>query len=214
MRRFLLFLSLPCLLSLAACKEDTYVYPDVLTEFVCLQTNEQGNAARLITDDGQTLALDTRNRHDSLACDSVYRTVSMYLPTEEGSAKLYQCRLVTSPLPKPADKFVKGIHTDPIDIQSIWRSGDYLNMILLAKVKIWPHFYHFIDEGISRSSNGHRTLQLRLYHHQNADEPAFTERVYLSVPLWAYRDSLSAGDSVRFFLNTFEEGETYREFVY
>lgn len=215
MSRFLVRLLLPCLLPLAACKEDSAVYPDVLTEFVCLQTDERGNAARLLTDEGKTLpVVNAQNRRDSLTCDSTYRTVSMYLPTADGSARLYQCRLVTSPLPQPASYFKKGIKTDPIGIQSIWLSGDYLNMILLAKVKLWPHYYHFIHEGIDRSSDGSRTLRLRLYHHQNSDELAFTERVYLSVPLWAYRDSLTAGDSIAFRLNTFEEGETCRTFAY
>ena len=209
-------LLLPCLLLLAACKEDSYVYPDAVTEFVCIQTNAEGNVAALLTDDGETLRIDATHRHDSLALDSIYRAVSLFerIPGTEDRATLYQCRLVTSPRPKPATQFQKGIKTDPIGIQSLWRSGDYLNMILLAKVKQWPHYYHFIHEGITHRPDGRRTLQLRLYHNQNADDPAFTERVYLSVPLWAYRDSLSAGDSIRFCLNTFEEGDTYRMFDY
>lgn len=203
-------------LSVVACKEESYVYPSVLTEFIDLKTDENGTASQLITDNGESLRINHREGLDGLSRDSIYRTLSIYLPNEDDAqhVELYQCRLVTSPIPVTAEHFKDDVRTDPIDIQSIWKAGNYINMILLAKVKLWPHFYHFIHQGIQRHTDGKRTLLLQLYHNQNSDETAFTEKVYLSVPLWSYADSLSAGDSIRFRINTFKEGETERTFIY
>ena len=46
------------------------------------------------------------------------------------------------------------------------------------------------------------------------DYEAFTKQVYLSVPLKNYLQLLRKGDKIRFNLNTYKEGETYREFDY
>ena len=114
-----------------------------------------------------------------------------------------------------AEKAFKGqIKTDPVDIQSIWLSGNYVNMILLVQYKDQTHAYHFIDEGFTANEDGTRTLNLRLYHDRKNDYEAFTKQVYLSVPLKKYLQSLQKGDKIRFYLNTYKEQETYREFDY
>ena len=65
--------------------------------------------------------------------------------------------------------------TDPLDIQSVWKSGNYINLILLPMAKEKSHIFHFIDEGISNNGDGSRTLHLTLYHNQNGDYEAFTD---------------------------------------
>ena len=201
---------------LQSCKDDEYVYPEVLTEFIGLQTDASGTGCELVSDKGQTLRIQPRDGLVGLVADTLYRTVSVYsVIGDDGTtqAKLYSCSRVLSLLPVPSNTFKGGVKTDPVDIQSLWRSGNYLNMVLLVQVKQEKHTYHFIDEGITEA-DGVRTLHLRLYHDSNGDYAAFTHRTYLSVPLWGYADRLRAGDKVRFALNTDKEGETYREFDY
>ena len=82
-RRVFLHLFLLCLL-LTACKEETYVYPDVLTEFIDLQTDESGTITRLITDNGKHYAVQPREGLNGLHADTIYRTVSIYQPLSEG----------------------------------------------------------------------------------------------------------------------------------
>lgn len=208
------FLWIACLPS---CKEDEYTYPEVLTEFIDIQTDESGTATRLVTDKGESYRIQSRDGLSGLSADSLYRTLSVYALSDaadgESTAQLYSCSLVLSPVPLPAKSFRNGIKTDPADIQSMWRSGGYLNMVLLVQVKEESHLYHFVNEGIT-SENGVQTLHLRLYHDSNNDYAAFTHKAYLSVPLWYYANVLTAGDKVRFYLNTDKEGETYREFDY
>ena len=220
------FVTLVCLLLAASCKDDGYVYPSVVTEFITMQTDADGVISTLTKDDGEVLTVLPRDGIDGLTADTTYRTVSMYLPSEDDgtSVTLYTCSLVTAPIPVSREHykdslytgtvFEDTIYTDPVDIQSMRRSGEYLDMILLVMMKSEPHFYNFIHEGITDNSSGGRTLHLRLFHFQNRDVLAFTKKVYMSVPLWAYADSLSKGDSIEFMINTFEEGETARYFTY
>lgn len=200
---------------LASCKKDDYVYPEVQTEFIGLRTDASGNGTTLLTDKGESFRIQTRSGLDGLVADTLYRTVSVYArlgDNADADVKLYSCSLVLSVKPITRSAFKDGVKTDPVNIQSMWRSGDYLNMVLLVPVKETKHLFYFIDEGITEEEGGVRTLHLRLYHDSADDYAAFTRRSYLSVPLWCYAGKLRTGDKVRFALNTEEEGETYRDF--
>lgn len=212
---FLLSFLFPLLLS--GCSDDDYIYPNVLTDMVDLQTDNTGTVRYLITDQGNQWRIQARTGLDGLAPDTIYRTVTMYAPlTESGSAEkeamLYNTQLVLSPVPMPESKF-KDLKTDPVEIQSIARSGNYLNLILQVKAKDQPHGYHFIENKLE-SKNGKQTLYLTLYHDRNNDIEGFNRKVYMSVPLWAYANVLHKGDKIVFNINTYKEGMTAREFDY
>lgn len=200
---------------LGACKgDDGYVYPEVQTEFVCLQTDETGTGVKLLTDKGETYSIQSRDGLGNLTPDTIYRTVSVFELLPDGKeVQLYSCKGIVSPNPLRAEAFKSGVKTDPVNIQSIWMSGNYLNMVLLVPVKEEKHGFHFVDEGIWTADDGTKTLNLRLYHDNNDDYAAFTNRVYLSVPLHGYKDRLIAGDSICFCLNTIKEGQSFRKFV-
>jgi len=218
-KRIFAYISFLCLL-LAACKEETYVYPSVITEFIDLQTDATGTITHLIADDGEHYAVQPREGLDGLHADTLYRTVSVYqilneqTDGNEPEAILYSSRTVISPYPVKAAAWKDSIYTDPVDIQSIWRSGDYLNLILEVRRKDQTHAFYFIEDSISADASDIRTLNLQLFHNSNNDYEAFTEQAYLSVPLRRYRDTLHTGDKIRFRLNTYKEGETYRDFTY
>lgn len=218
-KRIFAYISFLCLL-LAACKEETYVYPSVITEFIDLQTDATGTITHLIADDGEHYAVQPREGLDGLRADTLYRTVSVYqilneqTDGNEPEAILYSSRTVISPYPVKAAAWKDSIYTDPVDIQSIWRSGDYLNLIAEVKRKDQAHAFHFIEDSISTDSQGVRTLYLRLFHNSNQDYEAFTDLTYLSAPLRNYQDTLRTGDKICFRIHTYKEGQTYREFTY
>lgn len=214
-KSFLLSFLFPLLLS--ACSDDDYVYPNVLTDMVDLHTDDTGTVRYLITDQGNEWRIQSRTGLDGLAPDTLYRTVTMYAPLTESDAAekeamLYNTQLVLSPIPLPEEKF-KEVKTDPVEIQSIWRSGKYLNLILQVKAKDQQHGYHFM-ENKRESKNGKQILYLTLYHDRNNDIEGFNRKVYLSVPLWAYSNVLHKGDKIVFNINTYKEGMTTREFDY
>lgn len=209
-----------CLLFLGACKEDEYVYPNVISTFIDVTTDTSGTLQDLITDKGETLQILNREGLDGLTPDSTYRTVSIYEPKEtdtqgNATALLYSCQLIIAVKPVTANKLPDGIaKTDPLNIQSVWKSGNYLNLILLPMAKEKSHIFHFIEDGITDNEDGSRTLHLTLYHNQSGDYEAFTRKSYLSIPLWAYEGRLAQGDQVILRINTYEKGFVSYEFTY
>lgn len=205
-------------LLLEACgKEEEYTYPDLVTEIACLQTDSEGNGHQLLTDQGRIWRIPEQQQPTKLTPDSVYRVLSRYAPAassdDKQEADIYQLQSTISPLPLPESDY-ENIHTDPVSIQSIWRSGDYLNLILKVMIKEGEHELAFIDNGISIGENNTRTLTLTLYHDRKDDVEGFYRKAYLSVPLWPYQNLLTSGDLITFRLNTYEEGMTVRTFNY
>ena len=198
---------------LSACGKEDYVYPNLITEMTCLKTDAKGFGTQIVTDQGIVWHLQEGNRPDSLTADSTYRVVSRFAPTNETEAQAYAFWKVIAPLPKPAEAY-DIIHTDPVSIQSIWRSGDYLNMMLHIKVKDQEHELSFIENGITSGNDGTQTLMLTLFHDRKGDVEGFDQKFYLSVPLWHYQDKLNKGDQIVFQLNTYQEGTTSRTFIY
>lgn len=218
MKKFI-YLCLCTSLSFAACNDEDYVYPNVVTEMIDLVTDNTGTGRYLKSDEGTTWSIQPRTGLDGLTPDSVYRTVAMFAPVDDtGGASssevvLYNMQSAISPIPKAKNEFEE-MHTDPVNIQSIWRSGNYLNLIVLAMMKNHTHEYHFIDNGITHNEDGTKTLHLALYHDRNNDVEGFSTKVYLSVPLWSYANELQKGDKIIFTLNTYKEGVTSRSFTY
>ncbi len=216
MNKFLTYIFLTVfLLSNEGCQEDDYVYPDVLTEFTEVQTNDEGVLTYLLTDQGDKYQILEREGLDGLTPDSIYRTLCVYQITdvEKETVQLYSAQKVLSMLPKPASAFSDGIRTDPLDIQSIWLSGKYLNMVLLPMAKDKSHIFHFVENSLTQDNEGRAQLELTLYHDQNGDYEAFTQKTYLSIPLWGYGNKLDTGDRIVLHIQTYEEGNTTREFT-
>lgn len=216
MNKFLTYIFLTVfLLSNEGCQEDDYVYPDVLTEFTEVQTNDEGVLTYLLTDQGDKYQILEREGLDGLTPDSIYRTLCVYQITdvEKETVQLYSAQKVLSMLPKPASAFSNGIRTDPLDIQSIWLSGKYLNMVLLPMAKDKSHIFHFVENSLTQDNEGRAQLELTLYHDQNGDYEAFTRKTYLSIPLWGYGNKLDTGDRIVLHIQTYKEGNTTREFT-
>ena len=198
---------------LTACGKEDYVYPNLITEMACLKTDGNGIGTQIVTDQGIVWHLQKDNRPDSLTADSTYRVVSRLAPLNESEAQAYAFWKVIAPLPKP-EKESETIHADPVSIQSMWRSGDYLNMVLRIKVKDQEHELSFIENGITANTDGTQNLMLTLFHNRKGDVEGFDQKFYLSVPLWHYQDKLNKGDQIVFQLNTYQEGMTFRTFIY
>lgn len=197
------------------CKEDEYAYPDLLTEMVCIQTNDKGEGFLLETDNGEIWQIPLNQRPTELTPDSTYRVLGRYErpAASDGTTRLYALHSVVSSLPVPEAEF-DSIYMDKVSIQSIWRSGDYLNMILKVMYKDEQHELGFIENGLRTDKDGKKVLSLTLYHNRKDDIEGFYRKCYLSVPLWHYADRLNPADSIVFHLNTYEEGMTSRIFTY
>ena len=198
---------------MTACGEDEYVYPDLVTEFSCLTTDTKGYGTQIVTDEGKVWHLQEGNRPNKLTPDSTYRVVSRFAPIDDTYATAYSFWKAISPIPQPENMY-ETIHTDPVSIQSIWKSGNYLNLILQIKVKDKQHELSFIDHGIVTNEDGTQTLTLTLFHDRKDDVEGFDEKHYLSLPLWYYQENLKQGDHIVIHLNTYKEGMISRTYTY
>lgn len=189
--------ALAALLSFCGCGEDDYVYPPVLTEILMGGTDATGTVCRLLTDKEVAYRVENLGDHSGLVADTLYRFVATYEITDadEPAAHLYS--LVNVFAQKPLAGWEEEIKHDPVDVQSIWLSGDYLNMVLLVKAQDKKHIFRFIETVTGP------VVEVELYHDKGEDVEAYTQRAYLSLPLKDYKQHCSG---VRFTLNTSKEG--------
>lgn len=188
---------------LSACDKDEYVYPPAITEILSAHTNNQGFISCLITDKAMQLEVENREKYSGMTPDSLYRIIAVYeLRESEGNTvHLYSIGNTISYEPIAPSQLEGEMKIDPVNVQSIWRSGDFLNMILLVKAQNKKHVFHFVETGEEPSC-----LKLMLYHDKGEDIEAYTQRAYISIPLKKYKDFLSEGDSILFSVNTYKEG--------
>lgn len=202
------------LIFLIGCKDDDYVYPPVLTEIISVRISETGSIQDLNTDKGASYRVENGSRFTGYSPDSLYRMVCIYElheATAETTAQIYSVRNTVSPIPILPERLIGDIKTDPVNVQSIWRSGDYLNVILLVKIQNGKHLFHFIETGNEEEAGSHK-IDLTLYHDKQDDVEGYSQRAYLSVPLKQY--NLTASDSVFFTLNTYKQGFKTYAFAY
>lgn len=197
----------------SGCDDDSnYVYPSVLTEFVDAHVDSSHLVDKITTDQAYTYTLENSISASGLQADSTYRSVCIYekSSTEANQAKVYSLRLIYALAPVPAERFTT-IKTDPLSMQSLWRGGEYLNMVATPKAQNIDHVFAFIQDSLI-TDNGCTKLYLKLYHDQNGDLEAYTQKTYLSVPLSDY--SLQEGDSIYFRAYTYKEGLKTWKFAY
>lgn len=195
-------LSLIIVLSWTACKDDVYHYPSVLTEFVELDTDNDGNLKLIRTDDQKEYFSVKEVKLAGTTPDSTYRVQCKYQPEEEEYVLIYDLKLLVSPHPKDPSFFNNEIKADPVKLTSIWKSGDYINLHLGAMTKDEAkHKFHFVKQERS-NSNGNRRVDLLLYHDQNGDPEAYTQDILLSCPLSSL--ALNPGDSIYFHIRTYD----------
>lgn len=189
---------------LLSCSDEEKKFGNLRISFIDLLTDSEGNANIMQTDDGKEYNII--NPPDHLRPDTTYRYVAYYEPTDGGvflasnAPALSGSPTTTSPSNKV---------TDPVRMQSIWRSGKYINMVLNIKGKNVHHTIGFIDKGVITSPSGTGYLNLELYHCANNDMEAYFHNVYASCLLTSYNGRLLPGrDSILFTVKQYNKGKT------
>ncbi len=203
MRHLILYILVAGALLLTGCKEDEYVYPPALTEILSVGTDDSGSIDYLLTDKGLSYRIENGNAHSGLVPDTVYRMIAVYEVRDTIVPSAYVYSLGTVVAPEPLSDWTGEMKQDPVSVQSIWLSGDYLNMVLLVKAQNKKHTFHFIE------SDDFPVLRLELYHDKGEDVEAYTQRAYLSVPLRKYKAYCRG---IQFLIHTYEKGMTTYSF--
>ncbi len=194
----------------ASCSDegnDGSAYPPVLTELVDIHVCSEGYIDYIVADAGDSYVAENRVKAEKLTANALYRALCVYEKTVSSSsdkgARLYSVKLVMSDKPTPVAEVKGEIKTDPLNVQSVWRGGTYLNLALLPMAQSVSHTYGIIEESHVSGEAGQK-LYLKLHHSQNGDYEAYQQAAYLSIQLKDY--AMHAGDSIFITINTYKDG--------
>jgi len=214
-------LLLPVLTLLCSCEdvaEDDYRYPSVRTDFACTATDGKGRIEHLLLDDGNCypvhLTQDFLEAYDdepTYKRDTLYRLLSVYelVSTAQNDtiADLYALGSIISQVPTPL-RDDEELHQNPVYLQSIWLSGGYLNFVLEVKALNGKHSIGFVDT----TPEGMQGKEFTFYHRVVDDVESYRQKLYGSIPLVPFKESLGQGDTLRFVVNTYDKGNRKIDF--
>lgn len=209
--RFRIFASVITLIGLlCGCEQadDSYRYPSIVTDYTCLITNGKGQIEYMRLDNGCSYPvyftddyIEAHGQEPKYQADTLYRAISIYELTAVASdtvAHIYSIGNIRSSIPTPLPLGEK-LYQDPVYLQSIWLSGGYLNFVIEVKALNGKHNVGYIDT-TPKDMHG---KEITFYHHVVSDVEAYRQKFYGSIPLDA---SLQQGDTLRFVVNTYDEG--------
>lgn len=211
MQRVGLWAATVAMMALASCETDTYEkgegkYSLTQADFVTAYTAADRAVASVLTDDGTAYTLSQPLTPSwATVPDTAYRAVLYYNKVGEAMAQPVSLSLIPTLIPHP-DSLFKEKKTDPVTLESVWRSksGRYVNMAIYLKVgqADEPNLTQTVGlmaEDTLVHADQKRTLTLRFYHDQGGVPEYYSQKYYLSIPT----DSIQA-DTLRLIVNTYE----------
>lgn len=204
---------LPLLLALvlASCGEEDTVSPPYRMDYLDILTNSDGEGFQAIKDNDEVFSLVSPV--GGLEKDTVLRHIAIY--TQDGNAiRLHQTSRVLYAVPRTPEEGEE-LHTDPVKVQSVWKTSRYINCTLQVPRKDKKHIFGVIDQGTTGGDGGSRTAHILLFHNAGGDTKAFTGVSYLSIPLKAFSAGLTPGqDSIRLTIHTLSQGTVTYKFPF
>lgn len=199
------------LAALAACSDDDYVYPSLVTEFADIYTNADSSLTFIENDYGNVYV--TRTALSGLDPRYFYRAVCGYEITDDYAENLPIVILYTlESVTLLRDSTAATAAADPIAVTSLWRAGNYINLHLTPKTQGGTHLWGYRTDSVTTNNSDLQTKHYLSLHHDQADDPlSYSDDVYAS--LYLPSTDISEGDSIIFTIQTFDGPQTWR-FVY
>ncbi|MBO4499783.1 MAG: hypothetical protein J5732_05965 [Bacteroidaceae bacterium] len=171
--------------ALSSCTTDTPVMPYV-TEFVNAYTDSDGFIAVIKNDRGSSYVTSDTAR---LRPDTLYRRLMVYVVNPDlTSATIIDHISVISSVPEKPDPF--RLIQNPVEVQSVWRSGGWLNVIFNIKALDKVHKLGAFDFSTDKR------VEFKIFHEEGNDIRSYTKKAYMSIPLWPYSEILSINDTI------------------
>jgi hypothetical protein len=191
MKKVLLLLLTACL---ASCKDDgddsSDFYPNVVTEFAMIRTDDAGTMIELTTDDDRTYTLS--NPQSGYDKSVKYRAVCGFVPDGQ-TATLYHATGAYL----LRDSTERAYEPDALGVVSVWCSGRYINMQFSPLTQGGTQYWGYRLDSIRG-----RMTHLSLHHRQNGDPLSYTQTVYASLPIDSLK-TVRKGDSISLHFKTF-----------
>lgn len=180
--------------ALASCNKDddeaSDFYPNILTEFAMIRTDDAGTMIELTTDNEQTYTI--ANPQKGYDKNVNYRAVCGYVAAGH-KATLYHATGAYM----LRDSTQLAYDSDPVKVTSVWQSGRYINLHLSPLTQGGTQYWGYrIDE-----TSG-ETTHISLHHRQNGDPQSYTTTVYASIYIDEF-ESIPAGNLIALHIKTF-----------
>jgi len=200
----------------AACTQESYdtgdgTYSYLRADFAEAYTNSQKQFTSAITDDGDSLVFASPVTTTWAAqTDTVYRCLVYY---DYGSrpVKVQAVARVLTPNVHRAEDLDTVPNTDPLNINSVWRSanGKYLNLGVTvltgqADEETGAQTIGVVCDSVTINDDGHRSTHLRLTHDQNGVPQYYSASAYVSIPTARLPFVPADGDQVLITVNTYD----------
>lgn len=192
-----------CLMTFISCRKDNDEVKTTFSGFMTGYTDSQGYITVLNDDMGNRYMVNGRTSH--YPPDTLVRLVAVISIDENNTASIEDCVLpfsskapVDSSLPDSARV------SDPLQIQSIYIGGGFLNLHLAIKVQK-EGTTHFLAYSRLDSSD---KLKFKLYHNAYGDGLMYTKHAYISIPLSDY--DLNKNDTVFLSCKGYQEDYDYK----
>ncbi len=210
--RIIYIASLVALLLLSACdKGSDYIYPSVILDFLNATTNSKGAVDTIATDNNLIYKVDANYSKVTLTANTTQRVIAYYSVNKQatgdsvGSANIHSMAKIISSVPRVGNYVWS---KDPVTIQSVWKSGHWINLTLGIKMLKGNHYMAFI-QGDNEIINSQRVITVEVSHDKNGDTESFTNIVYMSIPLSQYETAYPTGFTINVLIPTSSGITTY-----
>lgn len=188
-------------LLLAQCAKEEPPLEPLRSDLMMVRTDARAVITDLVTDEGKRLSVTNQLR--GVRADTTYRVLATYRPIES-SSQVWVRHVVRIPTANPVQLKEQELRDAPVQLLSLWKSKTFLNLRFgIPKSFHGEHTIGWAFRGLLQQADGHRKLQLQLYHNAHADRQDYSQEAYLSCPLEPFSQWLLAGrDSIVVQLNT------------
>lgn len=192
MKKYVLLLLIACLVSCNKGDDDASdFYPDILTEFAMIRTDDAGTMVELTTDDELNYTIS--NPQTGYDKNVRYRAVCGYV-ADGRMATLYHATGAYM----LRDSTALAYDSEPVKVTSVWQSGKYINMHLSPLTQGGTQYWGYRINGTSGN-----TTHISLHHRQNNDPLSYTATVYASICVDEL-ESIPAGNLIELHIKTFD----------
>ena len=188
---------------IVSCDDDNEPVETMFSGFMTGYTDTEGYISVLNDDFGKQYMVNDKS--EQLKPDTLYRLVATVSLDENQTAQIIQMVPTISYI-APNDSIIPDTMraTDPLEIQSLYIGGGYLNIHLGIKVKKEGTVHSLFYTRLSSSGK----LKFTFYHNAYGDEPVYTKYAYVSIPLYPY--DLAKNDTVFLSCKGYQEDYDYK----
>lgn len=206
----LLLFTFYLLLSLYSCSDDDAYVPSYRTDLVFAYTDQDSIVNYILMDDGKRYDVNSQKIVGVAPNARIRCYTSFSIGADSADVMVYEMKRISFYAPLPADSF--DIHPqDPLNVTSVWRSGDYINLCLAPLVSSFKDFqYDFCIDSITHSvpvsETGSKKTVLHtslLFKRPKYGSESYTHKFYHTIPL--YSDDYACDfDSLYLYINTYD----------